>query len=84
MDLARKGAKARISELEAEIAELRKLFGRLPYGSAVSPAIPARDSEAIPPKRRKRRMSADQRKAVSLRMKKYWASRRAGKKGKKR
>ncbi len=80
MKLARKGAEARIKELEAEIAQIQKVFRHLPFGSAVSPAIPARESEAIPKKRRRWKMSAAQRKAVSERMRKYWANRRKEKK----
>jgi hypothetical protein len=83
LELARKGAEARIKELEAEIGELRKVFLHLPFGSAASPAIPARAREIAGPasrRRRRRGMSPAARKAVSLRMKKYWAARRAGRK----
>jgi len=78
MELARKGAQARIKELEAEIAELRHVFKHLPFGSAASPYVPAPGAEAIP-RRRRKRMSVAARRAVSLRMKKYWAARRKAK-----
>ena len=86
IELARKGAEARIKELEAEIAELRKAFLHLPFGSAASPAIPARarETEVAKPHRKRRRMSAAARKAVGDRMRKYWAARRKAKQGGKR
>lgn len=81
LELARKGAEARIRELEAEIAKLRKVFLHLPFGSAASPAIPARarEIEVAKPRRKRQRMSAAARKAVSERMRKYWAARRKAK-----
>jgi hypothetical protein len=79
MELARKGAEVRLRELQAEIAQLRKVFLHLPFGSAVSPAIPARARELEGPNTR-RRMSAKERAAVSKRMKAYWAARRKAKK----
>lgn len=77
IELARKGAEARIKELEAEIAELRKVFLHLPFGSAVSPAIPARSREIeVAKPRRKRRISAAARKRMSEAQKARWAARR--------
>jgi hypothetical protein len=78
LELARRGAEHRYAELKAELAALEKLFAHLRYGSAVSPALPdAVEETTIVPRRRKRkRMSAGARKAVGLRMKKYWAARR--------
>jgi hypothetical protein len=67
LELARKGAEHRYRELKAELAELVKAFPRLEFGSAVSPSVPRY------PVRKRRRMSAAARKAVSRRMKKYWA-----------
>jgi hypothetical protein len=71
--LARLGAKARLEELRAEEAAIRRAFpdlvgggGRQAAGDAGSP-------------RRRRGMSAAARKAVSARMKKYWAARRTAK-----
>ena len=80
LELARKGATHRYQELKAEIAQLLKAFPHLRYGSAVSPAMP--DAVEEPPilSRRKRwKMSAAQKQAVSLRMKKYWAAKRKAK-----
>ncbi len=77
IELARKGAEARIKELEAEIAELRKVFLHLPFGSAVGPTIPARAREIEGAKpRRRRRMSAAARKRISEAQKKRWAAQR--------
>ena len=83
LELARKGAEHRLEELKREIADLMKAFPHLEYGSAISPAVPRQHYPPAPTEtsRRKRRgMSAAQRKAVSERMKKYWAARRAGRK----
>lgn len=74
--LARVGAQARLQELERERALILRTFPGLKAGLAAS--IPAQRKGA----RRRRRMSAAQRKAVSLRMRKYWASRRKEKTGK--
>ena len=82
LELARKGAVHRYQELKAEIASLLKAFPHLRYGSAVSPAMPdAVEEPPLRPSRRRRpKMSPAQRKAVSLRMKKFWAARRMAKK----
>ncbi len=81
--LARAGAEARITELQAEIAELQRAFpgtggarrGRKPASEAAEPAAK---------KRRKRpAMTAAQKKAVSDRMRKYWSERRKAKGAKK-
>jgi hypothetical protein len=77
LELAKKGATHRYQELKAELAELAKAFPHLRYGSAVSPAMPDAVEEPKIQRRRKRsKMSAGARKAVSVRMKKYWAARR--------
>ena len=77
LELAKKGATHRLQELKAEISSLMKAFPHLRYGSAVSPAMPDAVEEGTIRRPRKRfRMSAAQRKAVSARMKKYWAARR--------
>ena len=80
--LARVGAASRLAELEREIAALRKAFPGLKAEPASGPAAPA--APATPTRltshagRRGRRkpMSAAERKAVSERMKRYWADRR--------
>ena len=75
--LARLGAKSRLEQLRSEEAAIRRafpdLFGRGRGRQAA--AAPAAGGG-----RRKRGMSAAARKAVSLRMKKYWAERRKAKK----
>jgi hypothetical protein len=80
LQLAMKGAAHRYQELKAELAALVKAFPHLEFGSAVSPAMPVHElpEESIASRgpKRTRRMSAAQRRAVSLRMKKYWAARR--------
>jgi hypothetical protein len=81
-ELARRGAEHRYRELKAEIASLLKIFPHLRFGSAVSPSMPDAVEEGRAPHRR-RRLSAAQRKAVSERMRKYWAQRRARTQGQK-
>ena len=82
LELARKGAVHRYQALKAEIASLVKAFPHLRYGSAVSPSMPdAVEEPPLRPRRRKRsKMSPAQRKAASLRMKKFWAAKRTAKK----
>jgi hypothetical protein len=83
--LARLGAAARLAELEREMASLRKAFPGLkappaeaaPSGAA--PGLPAKVSARASKRGRKKPMSAAERKAVSERMKRYWADRRKGK-----
>lgn len=77
------GARARIAELENEIAELRKIADggarrgrRAKSGGASAPATAADSNVGT---RKRRGMSAAQRKAVSERMRKYWAARRKSK-----
>jgi hypothetical protein len=83
LELARKGAEHRYLELKAEIAALRKYFPELARASRVRAQIDVSSEPAATidrPRRKRRRMSAAERMAVSRRMKKYWATRRAGKK----
>lgn len=81
LELARKGAQHRYRELKAEMADLVKAFPRLEFGSAVSPYVPKQSYEPVK-RRTRRRMSAAQKKAVSQRMKAYWAKRKAGRRKK--
>jgi hypothetical protein len=71
--LARLGAMARLEQLRAEEAAIRMEFPEL-FGRG------RRDDGAAQPAtgagRRRRRMSSAARKAVSERMRKYWAERR--------
>jgi hypothetical protein len=84
-EYARLGAEARVAQLNEELSEIYRTFPDLRRQSARAtsgrgPGRPAAadTSEPAGARRRRRRkpMSAAQRKAVSLRMKKYWAGRR--------
>jgi hypothetical protein len=79
--LARLGAKSRLDELRREEAAIRRAFPDL-FGGRGRQAV-AREGKGRGRRRGRRRsaMSAAARKAVSERMKKYWADRRK-KKGK--
>ena len=78
--LARLGAMARLEQLRQEEAAIRgefpELFGRGRQAQARDGQVSRR------PRRRRRAMSAAARKAVSVRMRKYWADRRKAKGGK--
>lgn len=76
--LARLGAVARLEQLRQEEAAIRAEFPEL-FGRGRRDAAPLAPARA---KRSRRRMSADARKAVSERMRKYWAERRKAKTGK--
>lgn len=77
--LARLGAMARLEQLRQEEAAIRgefpELFGRGRQAQAPDGAVAGR-------RRRRRAMSAAARRAVSIRMRKYWAARRKAKGGK--
>jgi hypothetical protein len=83
-DLARRGAVARLAELQAEAAALVKAFPELRKGNLDDPftrrglIANTDDGTTILPgtRRRRRKMSAAQKAEVSRRMKKYWAKRR--------
>lgn len=70
--LARLGAMARLEQLRQEEAAIRSEFPEL-FGRGRRAELG--NGEARTPRRR-RGMSAANRKAVSLRMKRYWAARR--------
>jgi hypothetical protein len=78
--LARLGAIARLEQLRSEEAAIRaefpELFGRGAQGAAKGRG---RAAAAERRKRSRRKMSAAARKAVSERMRKYWAERRKAK-----
>jgi len=76
--LARLGAKARLEELRQEEAAIRTAFPDLFGGGRRTQAANGRASAG----RRRPAMSAAARKAVSVRMRKYWAERRKSKAGK--
>jgi hypothetical protein len=71
-ELARTGAEALLRQLRAEIVAIERTFPEL--------ALPARRKQMTKAveraTRRGRKMSASARKAVSERMKKYWAERK--------
>jgi hypothetical protein len=70
--LARLGAEARLRALEIERTQILRSFPGLKAGTTQ-----ARSGAAgSVPARRRRQMSAAERKSVSVRMKKYWAERR--------
>ena len=74
------GARARLGALQAEVASLLATFPELrgargAKAAATDGSLPARKKSG-----RKRPMSAAEKKAVSERMRKYWADRRAGRK----
>ena len=69
--LARIGAKSRLEELRREEAAIHRAFPNLFAGGRRAASDGAGAS-----RKRRRRMSAAARKAVSARMKKYWAARR--------
>lgn len=72
--LAALGAQVRIQQLEAEIAALRKQFpseGTRSRGARTT---------AVPVKRKRRKMSAKARAAISAAQKARWAKQKAGKK----
>ena len=69
------------SHLVRQLDGIRQAISSLEMGGAVSPAMPRANGRRVSlkggrPTRKRRRMSAAARKAVSLRMKKYWAGRR--------
>jgi len=81
--LAKHGAAARILELEAEIAAIRGAFpatgGRRRGRRGGKRGRPAGATRIGAAGRKRRRMSPAARRAISERMTKYWAARRARK-----
>ena len=69
-EYARRGAEARVRELTLELAAIYRAFPDLRRLSPAGGAAPAGKV------RRRRSMSAAQKREVSRRMKKYWANRR--------
>ena len=89
LEMARKGATHRYEELQAELVALVKHFPHVAgragkqISRAVSKGRAVVEAEVPRVRRRARKMSAAARKAVSVRMKKYWAGRRNQKAAKK-
>lgn len=77
--LARRGAQLRVAELNAELAQLYRAFPELRSGAPGRMSRQTSAASAGPATRSRRRMTAAQRKEVSLRMKRYWAQRRKAK-----
>ena len=72
-ELARTGAQVALERMRAEIAAIERAFPEL----AAIPRSPQAVRRSVKTAtRRSRRMSAAARKAVSQRMKRYWAERR--------
>jgi hypothetical protein len=69
------GARARLSELKAEIDSIYRRFPALVDGR-----MPVEGSAAAAPSRRPPTWTPEARREVSVRMKKYWAARRRQKK----
>jgi len=85
LDLARRGAIVRWNELQSELSELVKAFPDLRKLRSNTTAGVAQEHREVTSGSsdgvdgrgaRRRNMSPAARKAVSLRMKKYWAARR--------
>ena len=74
LELAQTGATHRYQELKTEMASLLAHF---PHLAGEAPPSILRTIGRV---RKRRKMSAAARKAVSERMRKYWAARRAGRK----
>jgi hypothetical protein len=80
LELAKRGAEHRYQELKAELESLAKLFPHLPGHSGSLLSAPVETVKRAMRRRRRRKMSKAARKAVSDRMKKFWAARRKAKK----
>ena len=78
--LARLGAQARLEQLEAERRAILRTFPGLSFAAArEGQAAPAAGKAGPAPKkkaRKRRKMTAAEKKAVSDRMKKFWAARK--------
>lgn len=77
--LARIGALARIAELETELSSLRQMFADRELPSVGTDRKPIAVATIHIHKRRSYRMTPAQRRAVGVRMRKYWRQRRAAK-----
>ena len=73
-ELARAGAQITLQRLRAEIASIERAFPELAGATGRKPSHGGTSGTRA--KRGRRRMSAASRKAVSDRMKRYWADRR--------
>jgi hypothetical protein len=88
LEMARKGAEHRLAELKAEIERLVRSFphlagrkgNRVSRGSAGLASAAKANVQMAAGRKKRSKMSAAARKAVSARMKKYWAAKRAASK----
>ena len=80
LELAKRGAEHRYQELKAEIDSLVKHFPHLRSRSGGPLSAPVETVKRAIRRRRRRKMTEAARKAVSDRMKKFWAARRNVKK----
>jgi hypothetical protein len=78
LELAKHGARQRYQQLHAELASLVRMFPDL-KDAAQKTAARKMTRSAASSRRRKTTWTTAQRKAVSVRMKKYWAARRKAK-----
>ncbi len=76
LELAKRGAEHRYQELKAEIESLVKWFPHLRGHSGGPLAAPVETVKRAIRRRRRRKMSKAAKKAVSDRMKKFWAAKR--------
>jgi len=76
---ARLGAEARAAELSAELAAIYRAFPGLRGRGGRAGASDTVTAVATGARRRRKPMTAAQKRAVSIRMKKYWAGRRKAK-----
>ena len=72
--LARLGAKARLEQLFSEVKAIQRQFPDL--ASLRRTVAAAIDPGPAPRTRKRKRMTATQKKAISARMKRYWTARR--------
>ncbi len=79
--LARLGATRRIAELHDEENDILRQFPDLKKSASSASPEPSTPAAEVP-KRTRRKMTAAQRKAVGVRMKKYWEQRRSAAKKK--
>src|SRR4051794_19092059 len=87
IELAKHGATVRFHELQAEISSLVKDFphlrvhlgGRKPITVTAGAQFLGEASPVTPRRRKRKPMTAAQKKAVGARMKRYWATQRAEK-----
>lgn len=82
---AQAGAKVRLDEIRREMDAIYRTFPYLRDGAASHPrartAAPAADGQ-VRQRRKRRKLSAAERKAIGVRMRKYWAERRKAKSAK--